>query len=204
MHRAYQSLHSDKRKLHTLYFVICLLERRQKIFLKMKKYFLISLCALCFSFFANAEERILVLENPNNTLAEKAWDAALLDLQMQNRDLLIASFISENKDRFSAIDMQRINVSLGELSDTQLTLIANNSYKDPTTSLILSILVGGLGVDRFYIGDVGLGVVKLVTAGGLGIWWLVDLFVIQNRTKKVNMKEFEEDLSTTNLYLPKE
>lgn len=170
----------------------------------MKKYFLISLCALCFSFFANAEERILVLENPNNTLAEKAWDAALLDLQMQNRDLLIASFISENKDRFSAIDMQRINVSLGELSDTQLTLIANNSYKDPTTSLILSILVGGLGVDRFYIGDVGLGVVKLVTAGGLGIWWLVDLFVIQNRTKKVNMKEFEEDLSTTNLYLPKE
>ncbi|MBQ5582661.1 MAG: TM2 domain-containing protein [Bacteroidales bacterium] len=100
--------------------------------------------------------------------------------------------------------MQRINVSLGELSDTQLTLIANNSYKDPTTSLILSILVGGLGVDRFYIGDVGIGVVKLVTAGGLGIWWLVDLFVIQNRTKKVNMKEFEEDLSTTNLYLPKE
>lgn len=170
----------------------------------MKKYFLISLCALCFGILANAEERILVLENPNNTLAEKAWDAALMDLQMQNRDLLIASFISENKDRFSAIDMRRINVSLGELSDTQLTLIANNSYKDPTTSLILSILVGGLGVDRFYIGDVGLGVVKLVTAGGLGIWWLVDLFVIQNRTKKVNMKEFEEDLSTTNLYLPKE
>lgn len=170
----------------------------------MKKYFLISLCALCFGILANAEERILILENPNNTLAEKAWDAALMDLQVQNRDLLIASFLSENKDRFSAIDMQRINVSLGELSDTQLTLIANNSYKDPTTSLILSILVGGLGVDRFYIGDVGIGVVKLVTAGGLGIWWLVDLFVIQNRTKKVNMKEFEEDLSTTNLYLPKE
>ena len=115
----------------------------------MKKYFLISLCALCFSFFANAEERILVLENPNNTLAEKAWDAALMDLQMQNRDLLIASFISENKDRFSAIDMQRINVSLGELSDTQLTLIANNSYKDPTTSLITLSWKATMQLSRF-------------------------------------------------------
>ena len=50
--------------------------------------------------------------------------------------------------------------------------------KDWMVALVLSILVGGLGVDRFYLGYVGLGILKLVTAGGCGIWWLVDVILI--------------------------
>jgi TM2 domain-containing membrane protein YozV len=45
-------------------------------------------------------------------------------------------------------------------------------------ALILSIFVGGLGVDRFYLGYIGLGVLKLITFGGCGIWWLIDLILI--------------------------
>ena len=50
--------------------------------------------------------------------------------------------------------------------------------KDWTTALILSILLGGLGVDRFYLGYTGLGVLKLLTCGGVGIWALYDLIMI--------------------------
>lgn len=56
--------------------------------------------------------------------------------------------------------------------------------KSRTTALILSILLGSLGIDRFYLGHVGLGVLKLITLGGAGIWWLIDIIMIANGSMK--------------------
>jgi TM2 domain-containing membrane protein YozV len=50
--------------------------------------------------------------------------------------------------------------------------------KDWLVTLLLSIFVGTLGIDRFYLGHIGLGILKLITFGGCGIWWLIDLIII--------------------------
>ena len=50
--------------------------------------------------------------------------------------------------------------------------------KDWLTALLLSIFLGTLGVDRFYMGQSGLGIGKLLTFGGCGVWWLIDVILI--------------------------
>jgi hypothetical protein len=52
------------------------------------------------------------------------------------------------------------------------------SRKDWLTALLISFFLGGLGIDRFYLGHTGLGVVKLITLGGCGIWALIDFILI--------------------------
>jgi len=51
------------------------------------------------------------------------------------------------------------------------------SSKDWLTAVLLSFFLGGLGIDRFYLGHSGLGVAKLLTLGGCGIWALIDLIL---------------------------
>lgn len=50
-------------------------------------------------------------------------------------------------------------------------------------TLIMSIFFGTLGVDRFIMGHVGLGLLKLITVGGCGVWWLIDLILIASKHK---------------------
>jgi TM2 domain-containing membrane protein YozV len=51
------------------------------------------------------------------------------------------------------------------------------SEKSRSTAFLLSYLLGYLGADRFYLGQIGLGVLKLLTCGGLGMWYLIDLIL---------------------------
>ncbi len=92
-------------------------------------------------------------------------------------------------NRLPIESMEMIRKRLIEM-DYSIASIRMAQFKDPTMALILSVLVGSLGVDRFYIGDVGLGVGKLLTCGGAYIWWLIDLFMIQDATRRKNMEMF--------------
>ena len=70
--------------------------------------------------------------------------------------------------------------------------------KNKTTALILSVLVGGLGVDRFYLGYTGLGVLKLLTGGCFGVLWIIDIINIATGTlRPADGSPYEEEVNGT-------
>ena len=56
------------------------------------------------------------------------------------------------------------------------------SDKEFIIALLFSIFLGYLGIDRFYMGQVGMGIGKLLTGGGCGVWWLIDVILIATRS----------------------
>jgi TM2 domain-containing membrane protein YozV len=99
-------------------------------------------------------------------------------------------FMMTNAKFFEGYQLASIRERLLQMEDEKWPMVQTIQFKDPTTALILSIFAGNLGVDRFYIGDTGMGVGKLLTCGGLYVWTIVDWFLIQGATKEKNMELF--------------
>ena len=95
-------------------------------------------------------------------------------------------FLTTSRKYFKPEQVLVIKDRLLALDDSKFLLISALEYKDPTTILIISIFAGGLGIDRFMLGDTGLGVLKLLTVGACGIWTIIDWFLIQGRTREQN------------------
>jgi TM2 domain-containing membrane protein YozV len=96
-------------------------------------------------------------------------------------------FMLANSKFFESHQLGLIREKLLSMDDSKWGVIQTLQFKDPTTSIIVSLLAGSLGIDRFMIGDTGMGVGKLLTCGGLGIWAIVDWFLIMGATREKNM-----------------
>jgi TM2 domain-containing membrane protein YozV len=82
-----------------------------------------------------------------------------------------------------------------DLTDSQRLLFSSQfdgAKKDRNMILVLSVIFGYLGVDRFIVGDIGIGILKLLTLGLCGILWLVDLFLIRGRVDEKNRQVANE------------
>lgn len=126
-----------------------------------------------------------------------------------SREFLIDNFLKEmryklNDDNFiklenklKSLSDEEINKKLDPLNEELLT------YKNPSTAIIISILGGWLGLDRIHVGDYIFALLKFITGGGLGIWWIADIFLIGRRVKKINFKRIKKILIYIKNYLGK-
>lgn len=100
-------------------------------------------------------------------------------------------YLMSNAKFFQPSQLSYVRERLLAADDSKWGYIQSADLKDPTTMLIVSILAGGLGIDRFLIGDTGLGVAKLLTCGGLGIWTIIDWFLIMDLTRQKNIEKLQ-------------
>jgi TM2 domain-containing membrane protein YozV len=71
------------------------------------------------------------------------------------------------------MDEERRQQWLSELADH-----VEQSDKNWVSAVVLSLFLGFLGIDRFYLGYTWSAFFKLLTFGGLGIWWVIDLTLL--------------------------
>ena len=76
--------------------------------------------------------------------------------------------------------------------------------KSKTTALILSILTGGLGIDRFYLGYTGMGVLKLLTAGCFGILYIIDIVnIATGKLRPADGSPYDDDTAAASAQMQK-
>jgi TM2 domain-containing membrane protein YozV len=103
-------------------------------------------------------------------------------------------YIATNAKHFESHLIPHIHDMLLKADDSKFIYLQSLGLKDPTTMLIVSLFGGHWGIDRFMIGDTGLGVAKLLTCGGLGIWTIADWFMVQGRVRELNFDKLQRAL----------
>jgi len=98
-------------------------------------------------------------------------------------------FIMTQGHYFEGYHIRQIREELAYVEDAAWLTIEAISFKEPSAIQIVSMIGGVLGIDRFLIGDTGIGIGKLLTCGGFGIWAIIDYFLIESDTKRKNMEK---------------
>lgn len=96
-------------------------------------------------------------------------------------------YLTTNAKYFEPTAIPIIRQKLENADESVLLTLQATELKDPTILLVISILLGGLGIDRFMLGDVGMGVLKLLTCGCCGILTIIDWFTISKKAKQANL-----------------
>ncbi|PKM88139.1 MAG: hypothetical protein CVU87_08130 [Firmicutes bacterium HGW-Firmicutes-12] len=97
-------------------------------------------------------------------------------------------FLAGMSNKFPSAKIMMLKERLEKLDDSKLIIVQSLGYKDPTTMLIISLFLGIFGVDRFMLGETGMGILKLLTGGLFGVLAVIDWFLIMNKTKERNLQ----------------
>lgn len=100
----------------------------------------------------------------------------------------IDQLIRENAEKLDPECDELVRVRLVGADDEAVQQLFAE-LKSPTTLLLVSVFLGMLGIDRFILGQKMLGVLKLITGGGCGIWTIIDWFTNGDRTRAYNTKK---------------
>lgn len=98
-------------------------------------------------------------------------------------------WLGSNAKYFDAAQIPILREKLKNASDEQYLAVQTQSYIDPTVTIIISVLLGEFGIDRFMVGDIGMGVLKLLTGGLCGVLWWIDIFTISKKVKNKNFAQ---------------
>ncbi len=112
--------------------------------------------------------------------------------------LKVLNFLEKNKDvlfpndTYSEDELESALLDAPDLFELSLNGIP---FKNPSTVQIIAFFPGSLGVDRFYLGDIGKGILKYFTFGGFGIWWIKDIITAKTRCRTYNCKKILDALN---------
>ena len=98
-------------------------------------------------------------------------------------------FVKTNQKYLPAEKIVFIKEKMKNIDEERFALVSAVEFKDPTTILLVSIFLGSLGIDRFMLGDTGLGILKLLTGGLCGIMTIIDWFTVSKKAKEVNFNK---------------
>lgn len=98
----------------------------------------------------------------------------------------IDMFISANRKYLPEEKMIYLKDRLKNTEEEKFRKLTKLDMINPTTVLLVSIFLGGLGIDRFMLGDIGMGVLKLLTGGCCGVLTVIDWFITSKKAKEIN------------------
>ena len=112
---------------------------------------------------------------------------------------LVQNYLMANAKNLPEVSIEEIRAKLSSLSQEEFNRVQIVSLKDTFVVFLLSLFLGCYGIDRFMLEQIGLGILKLLTGGGCGIWWLIDLFLIMEETKKTNYEKIMSAMPYQNI-----
>lgn len=110
----------------------------------------------------------------------------------------VLEFIEKNEDFLfpnKEYTSEQIECALLAAPDSFEWSMTAIPFRKPSTVKLISIFIGSLGVDRFYLGETGKGILKYFTFGGLGIWWIKDIISAKDRCRTYNCKKLMDAIS---------
>lgn len=102
------------------------------------------------------------------------------------KEEVVDKFLQDHAEHLPKEKISDLRKRLIKLEEDSWGILSDLNFKSPTTILLLAIFTGCLGLDRFMLGQKGLGVAKLLTWGGCGIWSIIDWFTAKKRAREHN------------------